>query len=99
MSIDLYRERMIGKLEEAKLLHLQELLRERFTQSFTTKEGTYVPHVSAEQVGLSVIEKNAKIRAYDDAIGIVNGAFREMMSPEKSPEESGAKPAEKKELY
>ena len=88
MSAEELRRRSIESISDQRDRAAQYTLNARFTPAAYGTDGR-VPATTAEEIALQVIEGNALVRAYTDAIAIVNEIFRKMHQPDddKKPEQ------------
>ena len=88
MSAEELRRRSVEQISEQRDRAAQYTLNARFTPS-AYGSGGRVPATTAEEIALQVIEGNALVRAYTDAIAVVNEVFRKMHQPDddKKPEQ------------
>ncbi len=54
--------------------------------------GAVVPPPTVEDIAMRVIEANAVVRTYDDAIAIITETFRQMSAPDKGTSKTVVKP-------
>lgn len=94
MSIDIFRQRALAEIEKRRSDLVTLVTNVRFIQSGSSQTGEFMPHVGAEQVGLTVIDANAEIRGLNQAARIITDVFRAMTSPPQEPSENdkGAQP-------
>lgn len=83
MSAEELRRRSTDRISEQRDRAAQYTLNARFTPAAYGADGR-VPATTAEEIALQVIEGNALVRAYTDAIQIVNEIFRKMHQPDDS---------------
>lgn len=88
MSAEELRRRSIDQISEQRDRAAQYTLNARFTPAAYGNDGR-VPATTAEEIALQVIEGNALVRAYTDAIQVINEIFRKMHQPDddKRPEQ------------
>lgn len=88
MSAEELRRRSVERISEQRDRAAQYTLNARFTPAAYGTDGR-IPATTAEEIALQVIEGNALVRGYTDAIQIVNEIFRKMHQPddEKKPEQ------------
>lgn len=88
MSAEELRRRSIDLISEQRDRAAQYTLNARFTPAAYGNDGR-VPATTAEEIALQVIEGNALVRAYTDAIQVINEIFRKMHQPDddKRPEQ------------
>lgn len=88
MSAEELRRRSIESISEQRDRAAQYTLNARFTPAAYGSDGR-IPATTAEEIALQVIEGNALVRGYTDAIAIVNEIFRKMHQPDddKKPEQ------------
>lgn len=81
MSAEELRRRSVDQISEQRDRAAQYTLNARFTPAAYGSDGR-VPATSAEEIALQVIEGNALVRAYTDAIQVINEIFRKMHQPD-----------------
>jgi hypothetical protein len=88
VSAEELRRRSVEQISEQRDRAAQYTLNARFTPAAYGSDGR-IPATSAEEIALQVIEGNALVRAYTDAIQAINEAFRKMHQPDddKIPEQ------------
>jgi hypothetical protein len=88
MSAEEIRRRSVEIISEQRDRAAQYSLNARFTPSAYASDGR-IPATTAEEIALQVIEGNALVRAYTDAIAAINEVYRKMHSPDddKIPEQ------------
>lgn len=88
MSAEELRRRSVEKISEQRDRAAQYTLNARFTPAAYGSDGR-IPATTAEEIALQVIEGNALVRAYTDAIQVVNEIFKKMHQPDddKIPEQ------------
>lgn len=88
MSAEELRRRSIDQISEQRDRAAQYTLNARFTPAAYGSDGR-IPATTAEEIALQVIEGNALVRAYTDAIQVINEIFRKMHQPDddKRPEQ------------
>lgn len=88
MSAEELRRRTVESISDQRDRAAQYTLNARFTPAAYGADGR-IPATTAEEIALQVIEGNALVRAYTDAIAIVNEIFRKMHQPDddKKPEQ------------
>lgn len=99
MSAEILRQRITSEIGKKRAELADRVLKFRFVQSSVAGD-TFLPHVGAEQVGLSVIDTNAEIRALDNALQIIAEEFKKLISPSQSEGDSkGAQPDTSRGMY
>lgn len=99
MSAEILRQRVQAAIVAKRKDLVERVTKVRFVQSGVNGD-TFLPHVGAEQIGLTVIDANAEIRAYDEALSILAEQFKILISPQQSEAGSkGAQPDNKEHLY
>lgn len=93
MSAEELKRRALNSLNDARDQAAQYSLNARFRPS--TYGDRYIPAATAEEIALQVIEGNAMVRAFTEAIRAINESYRMIYQPDdnKQPEQ------EKKETY
>ena len=88
MSAEELRRRSVDQISEQRDRAAQYTLNARFTPAAYGSDGR-IPATSAEEIALQVIEGNALVRGYTDAINVINEIFRKMHQPDddKKPEQ------------
>jgi hypothetical protein len=94
MSAEEIRRKSVELISEQRDRAAQYSLNARFTPSAYASDGR-ISATTAEEIALQVIEGNALVRGYTDAIAVINEVYRKMHQPDddKKPEQ------EKKENF
>jgi hypothetical protein len=89
MSAEEIRRKSVELISEQRDRAAQYSLNARFAPAAYGSDGR-IPATTAEEIALQVIEGNALVRAYTDAIGLINEVFRKMHQPDddKKPEQA-----------
>lgn len=89
MSAEELRRRSVENISEKRDRAAQYTLNARFTPAAYGSDGR-IPATTAEEIALQVIEGNALVRAYTDAISAINDVFKKMHQPDddKRPEQA-----------
>lgn len=94
MSLDILRSAIVKELISRVDTKLEIIANQSFRTASVTEGGTVVPAQTMEEIGAKTLEMNSAMRAYRDALQVVEKAFDDLMKP-PAQESEKEQPADK----
>lgn len=86
MSLELLRENARKRMLEKADVCIQIMMGQQFRGAAVDGKGIVVPAQTMEEIAFKTVECNAMVRAYSEAVKIMDEEFKKIVDPRPAPE-------------
>lgn len=97
MSIDIFRQRILTRIDELKDETLTQVVNVRHSPRAQSEAGVIFPATSAEEIAFRVIDLNSRARALDVAKNIITEEWTLLLNPQQEDDPKDKKKSERTE--